>query len=336
MKAFRLLPLALIAYASALSSGWHTDTVFPDYQARTVDQGTDYDGPVRSTIVRMLSKCPNSHRGILYVHGYNDYFLQDDMGRRFADSCYNFYAVDLRRYGRSLRDGDLRFDIRNMHEYFADIDSTVVAMKRQGIDTIILMGHSTGGLTTSLYMSEHPDPSIKALILNSPFLDWNQSKLNENILIPIVNKVGKVWPRLSVMPGQKSDYIPTGSTRKERGTWTVNNDWKPKEWNRINAGWIRAISTAQNQLRQHPYSIQVPILLMHSDRTYHKGDRASLRDSSDTVLDVEDISRIGRRLGYRVTEATVKGGRHDLVRSAPGVSAATYTTIFDWLSRQGL
>ena len=32
--------------------------------------------------------------------GFNDYFFQAEMGRQFADSGYNFYAVDLRRYGR--------------------------------------------------------------------------------------------------------------------------------------------------------------------------------------------------------------------------------------------
>lgn len=333
MKLLRILPIAMLAGVSAFASGWQPDTVFPDYESRTVDQGTDYDGAVRSTIIRKLSECPGSRRGVLYVHGYNDYFLQDDMGRRFADSCYNFYAVDLRRYGRSLRPGDPRFDIRDMSEYFPDIDSAVSAMKRQGIDSIILMGHSTGGLTTSLYMNNNPDTAIRALVLNSPFLDWNQSKLQEKILIPAMQCIGRWWPRLTAMPGAKSEYIPTGRTRLDDGTWTIDDDWKPTEWPSINAGWIRAVDRAHDAVQNHS-DIRVPILLMHSDRTFHKGDRASLRDSSDTVLDVADISRYGRHLGPDVTEATVKGGTHDLVRSAPGIREATYRTIFSWLDRK--
>jgi alpha-beta hydrolase superfamily lysophospholipase len=320
---------------SAYASVWQPDRLFPDYQARTVEQGTDYDGTVRSTIVRKLANCPGSRKGVLYIHGFNDYFLQDDMGRRLADSCYNFYAVDLRRYGRSLREGDPRFDIRDMHEYFPDIDSAIVEMKRQGIDTIVLMGHSTGGLTTSLYLSEKHDPAIKALILNSPFLDWNQSALQERVLIPIVQRVGRLFPTLTVMSGADSKYKPSGTVRTEHGTWKIDCDWKPKEWLQINAGWIRAIDRAHDAVQNKP-DIQVPILLMHSDRTWHDGDRKSLRDSSDTVLDVADISHYGRKLGREITEATVKGGTHDLVRSAPGIREAVYRTIFDWLKRKKL
>lgn len=320
---------------SAYATVWQPDQLFPDYQSRTVDQGTDYDGAVRSTLVRKLSECPGSRKGVLYVHGFNDYFLQDDMGRRFADSCYNFYAVDLRRYGRTLREGDRRFDIRDMHEYFPDIDSAIVEMKHQGIDTIILMGHSTGGLTTSLYLSEKHDPAIKALILNSPFLDWNQSALQERVLIPIVKQVGRLFPTLTVMPGDDPEYKPGGTIRKGNGKWKIIRDWKPEEWLQINAGWISAIDRAQDVVQNKP-NIQVPILLMHSDRTWHDGDRKSLRDSSDIVLDVADISRYGRQLGREITEATVKGGTHDLVRSAPGISEAVHRTIFDWLKRKKL
>lgn len=330
MKLHHIIPIALAVCSSAFASGWQPDTLFPDYETRTVDQGTDYDGAVRSTIIRKLAKCHGSRRGVLYIHGYNDYFLQDDMGRRFADSCYNFYAVDLRRYGRSLRPGDPRFDIRDMREYFPDIDSAIIDMKRHGIDSIVLMGHSTGGLTTSLYMNEHPDTAIRALVLNSPFLDWNQSKVQEKVLIPAMQCIGRWWPRLTAMPGKSAAYAPTGSTRTEDDTWTIDNDWKPVEWPAINAGWIRAVDSAHDAVQNHS-DIRVPILLMHSDRTYRNGDSASLRDSSDTVLDVDDISHYGRRLGPDVTEATVKGGTHDLVRSASGIREATYRTIFSWL-----
>ena len=74
-----------------------------------------------------------------------------------------------------------------MKEYFADIDSSISQMKDDGIDEIILMGHSTGGLTTSLYMASNPDSDIRALILNSPFLDWNLSSFQEKFLVGSVD-----------------------------------------------------------------------------------------------------------------------------------------------------
>lgn len=54
-----------------------------------VDQSKDYSGPVRSTVIRKKSPC-GSDRVVLYVHGYNDYFFQKEMGDRFVVSCYNF------------------------------------------------------------------------------------------------------------------------------------------------------------------------------------------------------------------------------------------------------
>jgi len=123
-------------------TGWHPD-ILSGYEARYVDQGIQFDGPCRSTIVRLKAKKP-TRRGFLYIHGFNDYFFQSEMGQRFVDSGYHFYAVDLRRYGRSNEPWQYPYNIRDMRKYYADIDSAVAQMKRDGIDDITLGGHSTG------------------------------------------------------------------------------------------------------------------------------------------------------------------------------------------------
>ena len=45
-----------------------------------------------------------------------------------------------------------------LEEYFPAIDSTLAVMKRSGVETITLMGHSTGGLTAAYYMARCPEP----------------------------------------------------------------------------------------------------------------------------------------------------------------------------------
>ena len=45
---------------------------------------------------------------MLYLHGWNDYFFQTHLADAFAALGFDFYALDLRRYGRSLRNGHLR------------------------------------------------------------------------------------------------------------------------------------------------------------------------------------------------------------------------------------
>lgn len=343
LNAFLLL--ALIPMLTS-ASDWQPDILGGPYEMRYVDQGTDYSGPVRSTIVRLspdpsdCSDCPDcsnhSHRGILYVHGFNDYFLQKDMGERLADSCWRFYAVDLRKYGRSLEEGQRLFEVRDMHEYFADIDSAVAQMKRDGIDTIVLMGHSTGGLTTSLYLNNRPDSAIKGLILNSPFLDWNQSKFQERVLIPLVNCFGGHFPGMKALSGS-TPYYHRPDTLKGEGEWDIIRAWKPRQWPALTAGWIHAIDEGHDELRPGGGNrgagsqIKVPVLLMHSDRTYNKNMPDAYRDSTDDVLDVADIFRYGRTLGPDVREVTIHNGVHDLVRSAPEPREKTYDAIFNYL-----
>ncbi len=306
-----------------MAGGWHTDSVLgAPFEVRSVDQPRDYSGAVRSTIVRLDSPCAK-HRGVLYVHGYNDYFFQAEEARMFASHCYDFYAVDLRKYGRSLLPGQRRFEVRNISEYFADIDSAVVQMQRDGIDEIVLMGHSTGGLITACYMSQVHPRAIKALILNSPFLDWNQSKFQEKFLIPAVRTLAPLMPRVDIPQGNDSTYAKS-LLRQYDGKWTYNTDWKLINSPAVTTSWIRAIDAAHSIVQEYP-NIQVPVLLMHSDAT------GTDPNGSDMVLDVRDISRYGRRLGPNVTELTVPGGLHDLFLSRPAVRNALYDKVFKWL-----
>ena len=131
MKKFVILSLLFCWGWMALSAQWQPDVLGDGYEMRYVEQPDDYSGKVRCTIVRKLSKC-GLKRAVLYVHGFNDYFFQSEMGDRFVDSCYNFYAVDLRKYGRSIIEGQKLFQVRDMREYFADIDSSLAQIKRDG------------------------------------------------------------------------------------------------------------------------------------------------------------------------------------------------------------
>lgn len=63
-----------------LDTQWHKD-ILKGYEARYVDQGMAFDGPCRSTIIRRLDP-KGSHKAYLYIHGFNDYFFQSEMGGR--------------------------------------------------------------------------------------------------------------------------------------------------------------------------------------------------------------------------------------------------------------
>ena len=64
-----------------------------------------------------------------------------------------------------------------------------MAGKLTNNNKLILYGHSTGGLLTSLYSNNHrSDKLIKALILNSPFFDFNTPALLKT-MIPFISSV---------------------------------------------------------------------------------------------------------------------------------------------------
>lgn len=305
---------------------WIPDILGNGYEMMYVIHPNDYSGSVRSTIIRKSSD-PKRNRGVLYIHGYNDYFFQIEMGDRFVEEGYHFYAVDLRKYGRSIMNGQTPFQVRNIREYYADIDSAICEMKRVGIEHIILMGHSTGGLITSLYMAERANFSIMALILNSPFLDWNLGSLE--YFIPFVSGIGANLPNISISQGDSKAYAQSLLTGYH-GEWSYNIEWKKPQSPNVDCGWIRAIDQAQMKLH-NGVNIAVPILLMHSDKTHNVAQWDSLCNETDIVLDINDIKMYGSRLGHNITEMTISGGLHDVMLSDKTIRKEIYRELFNWI-----
>lgn len=327
-RKMRRLLLLLIAWPLLAAAQWMPDTLGDGYEMRYVDQGKDYSGPVRCTVVRLTSPCANG-RGVLYVHGYNDYFFQKQMGETFVDSCYSFYAVDLRKYGRSILPGQRKFEARNLSEYFADIDSALQIMHDDGITDVALMGHSTGGLICALYMSEKPNPMVKDLILNSPFLEWNLGKTKRDFLIPVVGAVSRIFPNIKISNGNSTAYGES-LLSEYHGEWEYNTDWKTLYPQKVTSAWLRAIDSGHSRLR-NGRPITVPILLMRSDNSVYGDQWDESHQSGDGVLNVNDISKYGKQLGPDVTEDIIPGGLHDLSLSAAPARALFYSDIFSWL-----
>lgn len=322
----------IISAVSALAvsaQSWSVDTLGGDFRMRYVDHADDYSGQVRSTIIRLTADSVVSNgRGVLYVHGFNDYFFQEELARKFTGNGYDFYAVDLRKYGRSLMPGQKHCQVRNLDEYFPDIDSALVDMRRYGCREIVLMGHSTGGLVASYYMERNPEAPVNALVLNSPFLDWNLGKME--CCINLVSAIGRLFPGIKVSQGISNAYS-LSLLKSEHGEWEYHTGWKSQEPVPVDLGWVRAINKAQHYLRSHKYAIKVPILLMYSSRSIDATDWVPEANSADAVLDVEDIKKYGRLLGHDITMVSVNGGLHDLILSAPDVRYPLYDYIFNWL-----
>ena len=158
--------------ASPAPPGWIPDVLGAGFEQRMLPLGEDGEGEVVATLVRRMpappplgwlfgDRRPLADVDVLYVHGWSDYFFQTRLARFWADRGARFYALDLRKYGRSLRPGQTPGYITDLATYDDDIAAALDAMERAASGTasarrLVLIGHSTGGLVLSLWAHRHP------------------------------------------------------------------------------------------------------------------------------------------------------------------------------------
>lgn len=348
MRKLVILPLMLIGVAFAKGDwhfpekwtgpveattdlSWHPD-ILEGYEARYVNQGDAFDGPCRSTIIRKLNP-KGSQKAYLYVHGFNDYFFQKEMGERFVDSGYNFYAVDLRRYGRSWEPWQYPFNVRKQSEYFADIDSALNQIRKDGNTDITLSGHSTGGLTVA-YMAamKGEDIGVDRVVTDSPFLEWNFSAAMRNVGAPVIEFLGKIFKNSKIKQGHCDGYAYS-LLRQYDGEWTYNTDWKMIYSPPVTFSWVGAVNHAQSQLMKKRENISVPILVMHSSRKISGCNYTPEFKTGDCVLDPFMIEARGERLGSERMVCAIDSGIHDLILSPLPAREAAYDSIFSFLRK---
>lgn len=307
-----------------------TDVLGEPYESHTIDLGHDDEGPVVATLVRRRAGRP-TRRAVLYVHGFNDYFFQTHLADFFAERGWDFYALDLRKYGRSLLPHQTPNFARSMTEYYPELDESVRIIRTQDQhDQLLVVGHSTGGLITALWAhSRQGQGLIDGLFLNSPFFDFNVPWLVKGPLMTALLGVSTRSPYRRIPTPELGLYGQSLHT-EHRGEWAYNLDWKPVTGFPVTVGWLRAIRHAQQRLRAG-LGIDAPILVACSTRTFR--GRAWHEDVrvTDAVLDVEHIVRWAPRLGPQVTIARFDGGVHDLTLSGQAVRAELFRELGRWV-----
>jgi alpha-beta hydrolase superfamily lysophospholipase len=223
-------------------------------------------------------------------------------------------------------------NVRDLAEYFADLDAALAQLHTEGYPDVVLSGHSTGGLITALYLAQRHPPQVRALVLNSPFLELHQSWLRRQVAVPLAVAAGRVLPNLP-LPAGLPDTYGQSLHRAYRGQWEYNLAWKPNHVFAVNAGWLRAIRRGQRQVRRG-LGLSLPVLVLHSDRTAGGRQWQEAFHRTDIVLNVAHIRQLAPRLCSAVTMQEVPGAVHDVFLSAPEVRAAAYQCVFAWLKVQ--
>ena len=94
---FVLLMAVAATFMPVGAADWQQDVLGDGYVAKIISMADDYRGKVMSTVVKKQDN-PATGKAVLYVHGYNDYFFQRELGDSVVAHGYGFYAVDLRKF----------------------------------------------------------------------------------------------------------------------------------------------------------------------------------------------------------------------------------------------
>jgi len=337
-----------------VTASWEPDVLGPGFEARTLPLLDDDEGPVVATLVRHRpADDPGALPGtptvctfaVLYLHGWNDYFHQRELARHVAAQGGAFYALDLRKFGRSLRDYQLPGYVTALSTYDEDIHAALDVLRGEcgvGLD-LVLMGHSTGGLIAALWAHRHPG-ALRALILNAPWFDLAGSVVLRSIGAPMVDTLARRIPSSALPLSDPGFYyrVLQGWTEEDGerppGTegdpfydgWKLNPQWKRFPSMPIRPGWLSAILAGHAQVAAG-LAVTCPILVLSSTRSVVSSKWIPELRTVDTVLDVARIAQRSTRLGQLVTIATFEGAIHDVLLSAAPVRARVYAELRRWM-----
>lgn len=324
--------------ASSPLAGWTQDILGPDFEQRTLPLGET--GP--ATLVRYRPRDEPviddlaADADVLYIHGWSDYFFQTKLARFWHRHGARFYALDLHCYGRSLRPGQNPGFVTDLGEYDADIEAALTAMHQGANQTgnrpLILLGHSTGGLTFSSWAHRHPGRA-SALVLNSPWLEFQGAELGRRTIAPIVQARARKHP-LAPFPAVDTGIYSRAVSSAFDGAWTYNTQWRPERGFPVTPAFLNAVFQAQANLTAG-FSIECPVLVLLSNHDYLQPRWSDSAMESDVALNVNAVAHRALSLGDNVTVVRIPHAMHDIFLSSDPVRAKAYGRIEWWLNGYG-
>lgn len=313
---------------------WQPDVLGEDFEQLELALGEDDEGDVVATLVRSLPHLgarlagPLRDVDILYVHGWSDYFFQTSLADRLTDLGARFFAVDLRKYGRSLRPGQTPGYTNTLTVYDHDIETALGVMGTEDAGRrLVLLGHSTGGLTLTLWAARHPGRA-HALILNSPWLELQLGAIARQAVAPLVGARARFDP-LGTHPVVDVGFY----TRAQRMVGTLPDapdGWRPERGFPTHPGWLAAIIAGHARIAGG-VDVGCPALVLLSARTTPAIRWSAEMTASDSVLVVDDIARAATRIAQTVTISRIPGALHDVFLSREPAREAAFEAVSDFL-----
>jgi alpha-beta hydrolase superfamily lysophospholipase len=316
-------------------NAWRSDILGAHYEALTIDLADDDEGQVVATLVRYRPD-PDRRpaRAVLYLHGWNDYFFQTELAEFWHRLGAAFYALDLRKYGRSLRPHQTPNYVADLAEYDEELDAALGVIRDElgAHAKVMVMGHSAGGLVAALWARRRPEV-VDGLVLNTPWLELTGSTILRTLSMPLVFGLALTQPKAPLITTDPGFYARTLLAR-HGGEWEYDEAMRPTPFFPIRPGWIQAVLNGHAAVARG-LDLPVPILMAASDRTVIQPRWREEMRTSDTVLDVDLLARRAVLLGSVVTVVRIADGLHDLTLSVAPARARFYAEVTRWCAAYG-
>ena len=324
---------------------WTADVLGPRFEQRVLPLAPDDEGDVCATLVRCGATRPGpipatagrpAINVILYVHGWADYFFQADVAEYLTDAGFPFYAVDLRKFGRSLRPWQTPGFTEDLAVYDEDLAAALAAIREDvtellgpGVEpTVHVLAHSLGGLITALWADRNPT-ALGTLILNAPWLELQGSSIIRTIAMHLVDPLSRADPRRPLWLPEMPGYWQSVSD-EAHGEWHFDPRWRPRASFPIRAGWAKAVLAGHAAVERR-LDIRAPALVLLSNRTRIQIEWSAEMMEADAVIDVEETAHRALRLGRRVAVFRYPGAIHDVFLSRRAVREEACRDLAAWL-----
>jgi len=188
---------------------------------------------------------------VVVCHGVNAHGGQYTwVGEQFVDSGLATFALDFR--GRGKSDGE-RFYVEDVADYVSDVAATVkLAKSRHPGLPVFLLGHSAGGVVSSVYVLEN-QAELAGFICES----FAFQVPAPGFALAAIKGLSHIAPRLPVLKLKNEDF-----TRDPAALEALNND--PLTAHEVQpAITVAALVRADERLRQEFPLITLPVLIMH-------------------------------------------------------------------------
>jgi alpha-beta hydrolase superfamily lysophospholipase len=309
-----------------------TDILGEPYVAETLTLSSDDEGPVVATLVSRRAATATS-RAVLYVHGFCDYFFQKHLADFFVERGIDFYALDLRKHGRSIRRWQTPNFCEDLSEYNTELNLAMTLIReRDEHEHVIVNAHSTGGLVTALWADHERRTGIRVsdgFIMNSPWHDLAGSWVLRTVGTRVIGRLGRMRP-YAVIPRTVTDLYVEAIHSDRRGEWEFDEAFKPATSFPVRAGWLAAIRRGHARLHAG-LDVGGPVLVLHSSRSSVPKAWNDDVQRTDTVLDVRQIARWAPCLGPQVETIALEDAMHDVVLSSLPVRKQVFARMAAWL-----